>query len=536
MTYFKHILNRKNKGTPQSQPMPGTPMVPNSAGGFAFELNDWNKLERWLVLGAEGGSYYASERKLTLENAQAVLRCVQADGLRTVQRIVEISEAGRAPKNEPAIFALAVAMAHGDALTRKAAAEALPKVCRIGTHLFHFAEYVNAMRGWGRGLRRAVAHWYTQSSAQEIAFQAVKYQQRDGWSHRDMLRLAHPVAPTDEHNLVFHWITKGWNEVGEQPHPIKAAQTIWAFERAKTATKADVLALIKDYKLPREALPTQWLTDPDIWEQMLPHMGLTALLRNLGNLSKIGLLSDEHRDIVTIVADAITSKDGLKRARIHPIALLTALITYQQGHGTRGSGTWSPVRKIVDALDAAFYTSFGNVEPTGKRIMLALDISGSMSMGAVAGVMGLTPRIASAAMALVTAATERDWQCMGFATEFTKLDISPRQRLDDAVKAVSALPMGGTDCALPMYWALDHKAKFDTFIVYTDSETWAGKRGHPVQALREYREKMGINAKLIVVGMVSNSFTIADPNDAGMLDVVGFDSAVPQVMGDFIRA
>ena len=45
----------------------------------------------------------------------------------------------------------------------------------------------------------------------------------------------------------------------------------------------------------------------------------------------------------------------------------------------------------------------------------------------------------------------------------------------------------------------------------------------------------GIQAKLIVVGMLSNRFTVADPTDAGMLDVVGFDTNAPQVMADFAR-
>jgi 60 kDa SS-A/Ro ribonucleoprotein len=48
-------------------------------------------------------------------------------------------------------------------------------------------------------------------------------------------------------------------------------------------------------------------------------------------------------------------------------------------------------------------------------------------------------------------------------------------------------------------------------------------------------ESDGIAAKLIVVGMLSNGFTIADPNDGGMMDVVGFDTATPQVMNDFVR-
>jgi 60 kDa SS-A/Ro ribonucleoprotein len=139
MAYIKHTPNRIL--TPQNQPIPGSEQVPNSAGGYAWTVDDWKRLDRFLILGSEGGSYYASERALTAENASAVLRCIQADGLRTVKRIVEISDAGRAPKNEPAIFALALACAHGDPATRRAVAEALPKVCRTGTHLFHFVAY-----------------------------------------------------------------------------------------------------------------------------------------------------------------------------------------------------------------------------------------------------------------------------------------------------------------------------------------------------------------------------------------------------------
>jgi 60 kDa SS-A/Ro ribonucleoprotein len=35
--------------------------------------------------------------------------------------------------------------------------------------------------------------------------------------------------------------------------------------------------------------------------------------------------------------------------------------------------------------------------------------------------------------------------------------------------------------------------------------------------------------------MVANEFSIADPDDPGMLDVVGFDTATPQLVSDFAR-
>ena len=192
------------------------------------------------------------------------------------------------------------------------------------------------------------------------------------------------------------------------------------------------------------------------------------------------------------------------------------------------------MQPVIDALNAAFYTAFRAVEPTGRRLLLALDVSGSMASGRVAG-SSLTPREASAALALMTAATEASTHVVGFTSgPMLPLPLSPSMRLDDAVRAVSDLPFGATDCALPMLYALERGLSVDAFVVYTDSETWAGEV-HPVQALRRYRERTGIAAKLVVVGLVSNGFSIADPDDAGMLDVVGFDTAAPAVIADFIR-
>ena len=531
MNFTKYFSKQR---TPQSMAIPGTTQVPNSAGGYAWAIDDWARLDRFLVLGSEGGTYYISEQKLTAENAVAVQRCIAADGQRTVARIVAISEAGRAPKNDPAIFALAMCAGLGDDATRKAALTALPKVARIGTHLFHFLAYVELFRGWGRSIRRAVADWYNTMPADRLAYQAIKYQQRDGWSHRDALRLAHPKTVDGQRNAIYYWIAQGWPTVGVDPHPDAVLRQLWAFERAKVATaEGEIIDLITQYDLPWEAIPTQWLASAEVWRTLLPQLPLTALLRNLARMTANGLLSPMS-DAAKLVSERITDKERLRKARIHPIAVLSALQTYSSGKGARGSLTWQPVQAVVDALDKAFYLSFGNVEATGKRLVLALDVSGSMSAGEIAGVPGLTPRVASAAMALITATAEKQVTIVGFSHEMVKVGISPRQRLDDAVKAVSNLNFGGTDCALPMIWAQKNGVKADAFIVYTDSETWANPKLHPVQALQEYRRKTGIPAKLIVVGMTANGFSIADPNDAGMLDVVGFDSATPQLMADFM--
>ncbi len=274
-----------------------------------------------------------------------------------------------------------------------------------------------------------------------------------------------------------------------------------------------------------------------MWEALLDAgIPQTALLRQLPRLTRLGLLPDIGGRTAE-VCELLTDPVRLRRARVHPIAILLAQRTYAAGRSFRGDGTWQPTRRVVDALDQAFYASFGNVEATGRRTLLALDVSGSMT-SPISGT-PLSCREASAALALATMAVEPSVTVVGFtsgrgwgSTGLTPLALSPRQRLDDAVRAVSDLPFGGTDCALPMLYARQRRIEVDTFVVYTDNETWAGSV-QPYEALRQYREAMGIPARLVVVAMTSTGFSIADPADAGMLDIVGFDAAVPQLIADF---
>ena len=516
------------------------------------------------MLFRSGGTYYIGERELVKQNHDTLVRCIKADGLRAVDRIVEISDAGRAPKNDPAIFALALVATHGDAAAKAHAFANLDKVCRIGTHLFHFAEYVNAMRGWGRGLRNAVGRWYVDCGADDLAHQAVKYQQRDGWSHGDLLRLSHPKAPSAQHDAVFRWMLAGADSLGEREVKRKVRgedrvakyaavgelpKFIGAFEWAKRAANvAEMVKIIEEFDLPREAVPTQWLNEAAVWEALLERMPMTAMIRNLGKMTNLGLLapfSDAKRLIVRKLGD----EKILARARIHPLAVLVAQKIYAQGHGDKGALKWSPVSAIVDALDGAFYATFQNVEPCGKPVLLALDVSGSMA-GSMITDSCISAREASAALALITAATQPECEIIAFSAQapgryggmhgggepgITRLNLSPRMRLAEVIKVITSIPMGGTDCALPMVWAARNKLNVSGFITYTDSETWAGNI-HPAQALRQYRSEFVGDAKAVVVGMTSNGFSIADPNDRGMMDVVGFDTTAPAVIADFIRS
>ena len=517
------------------------------------------RLRRFLILGSEGGSYYADERKLTLENANAVKRCITASensGIDAVGEIIALSQARRAPKPGPVLFALAMAASYGSDVVRWQALNGLPLVANTGSHLQMFIDCVGNMRGWGRILRRAVGKWYTDKDIKDAVYQAVKYRQRYSWTHRDLLRKAHPKAVSSALNDFFACVTKG-----TMPSDDPEFALIHAYEQAKTADENILCTLIAMHQMTWEMVPAEMLDKRQVWATLAGHMPIMALVRNLATLTRLGVIAPMQSaavcqrlgEIGTTVHDGQAGEDasdgakggtGGTAAHIHPINVLSALLTYRSGKSARGSNTWTPVPQVVDALDQAFERSFATAPQTNQRFYLGIDVSGSMASGEVAGVPGLSLRMAAAAMAMAIARREPNYHMAGFAASslgyvdrnapvMSPLDITASDSISDAMEKTKNLPFGRTDCALPMLHAMEMKMNVDCFIILTDSETWAGNI-HPVEALRQYRRQSGIPAKLIVVGMVSNEFTIADPDDPGMMDVVGFDSAVPELIGGFV--
>lgn len=516
----------------QMFPISGTTseQIQNNAGGFVFTISCWERLKRFLILGAESNTYYVTQKELTLDNANSILECLEKDGMRTVREIVEISQSGRAPKNSPAILALSLAASMGNEETKKAALNSIPKVCRTGTHLFEFAQRIQAMRGWGRSLRRAIAHWYTEKQPQNLVYQVIKYQQRNEWSHLDLLRLSHPVTENQDTYKIFQWITRKQFDMNENSQALSQLKGFILSHQAKT--EGEVVDCILKYRLPREAVLTEWLKYPSVWKALLPHMPINAMVRNLANMTQLGVLTDSCPE-TNFVISRLSNSTLIQKSRLHPIQILSALLTYQAGHGKLGHKSWTPLQSLCNTLDQAFYKSFKNVEPTNKRIVLALDVSGSMNGGNVAGVEGLTPKLASAALAMVTARVEEQCHILGFSHQLVPIPIQKDDDLSTVVSKMNEIEMGATDCSLPMLWAFNSKVKCDAFVIYTDSETWCGNV-HPNLALKEYRRLIKIPAKLIVVGMVSNGFSIADPNDSNSMDIVGFDTGTPQLIQNFI--
>lgn len=516
--------------------------VRSNQGGFTFQIDDMERAKRFLILGSES-SFYQSGGKMSLENAESLARLAKSDrAAELINLIVDVSVSGRAPKQSPGLFALAVVINQTEDTAVKAYGYSkLSEVARTASTLFEFTGYLSQFQGLGgMGFQKAVGRWYNDRDLDSLAYQMVKYRNRDGYDHARLLRLSKRVKSNDRPELapLLDWALGKKVAYGTLPRVVQG------FERAKDAVPSNLPHVIRNYGLSWEMLPTEALNDRKVWDALLEgNVPLGALIRQLPRLTNLGIISQLGGRTAEI-EDRLRDTEALKKARIHPLQALNAMRTYGRGGGM--SQTWTPVHRIVDALEDSFYLSFDTVEPTGKTHMLALDISGSM-VQPVNGMQNITAREASACMAMVTARAEREYCMVGFAdsgnsrgwfsrdTYLAQLDITRKMRLNDVVREIQRLPYGGTDISLPMEEAIKQRLDIDAFVVYTDNELGLGKR-HPFQALAAYRREMNKpDAKLITVAMTANNFTVADPSDPGMLDIAGFDTAAPSLMAEFVR-
>lgn len=523
--------------------------VKNSAGGYTFEITDISRLKRFLILGTERGTYYSSEEKLNKENVKSVFKLIkEKKGKEVLEIVKDYSVNGRVHKQEPLLFVYAACCRSDDQELKKEAYSLLPLICRIPTHLFTFISFCETLSmnelgkgtGWGKAHKRAVSKWYNDKEPKDLTFTVTKYKSRGNWSHRDVLRLAHPKPKSDFYKLLYKYITKEseidriLGETLTEESEMESYYFLQGLEKIRTETDVTkILTEMRKYKYAREHLPTTCLGSKEIWEELLKTMGLTALLRNLGKMTSIGLISNENPEVLNLITNKLTQESELQKARIHPLNVLLALSTYKSGKGFKGKLSWGVVPRIVDTLDKTFYKSFKYLESTGKRYLLALDISGSMEYNNIPG-SSLTCRDATAALSMAVSSSEENVEIVGFSHNLINLDITHNRRLDDNINTISNLPFGSTDCALPMSYALEKGLKKDIFVIFTDNETYYGKV-HPAQELKNYRKKMGIDAKLIVVAMTSTNFSIADSEDPGMLDIPGFDADLPRVIAEFSK-
>lgn len=286
---FFDPTRRTTPATEQARP----DQVRNNQGGFTFEIDDMERAKRFLILGSEA-SFYQSGGKLSLENAESLARLAKSDrAAELINLIVDVSVSGRAPKQSPGLFALAVVINQTEDTAIKAYGYSkLSEVARTASTLFEFTGYLSQFQNLGgMGFQKAVGRWYNDRDLNSLAYQMVKYRNRNGYDHSRLLRLSKRVKSNDRPELgpLLDWALGKANH--EDFIDGKYPRVVEGYEIAKAVPISDIPKVVRDYGLSWEMLPTEALNDRKVWDALLDgNVPLGALIRQLPRLTNLGII------------------------------------------------------------------------------------------------------------------------------------------------------------------------------------------------------------------------------------------------------
>jgi 60 kDa SS-A/Ro ribonucleoprotein len=532
-------------------------IIPSSEGGVVVKIDQMALLDRFLILGSSG-TFYASGGDVTKMMTEETKAFVTAHPDVVLDRLLEVATNRLALRKDPSVWLLAqLTMPSVPEPTRHRAYLAINDVCSTGTDLLHYLAFrypegPKGARHSGMGFRKAIGRWFR--FHRNIQLQAVKYEQRDGWTLRDALRVAKPKDTDAYLEEAYAFIVN--KEKYQQAYPVGDRHRLFegyfvvrdepdGFDIHIPVEPIAIANAIRNYQLPRESVPGPFLAHKEIWEALLPDMPGRALVRNLGKLSSLGI------DKTNWGQDLITQKLVNATGLLHPFEFLLGKKMYQQGRGLKGNLNWQPNHFIIDVLETCYLKSFGHLEVRAGKPLVALDTSASM--GTEAQGLPISAFEAAAALASVIAYQYPHAEFCAYSNGLTMMDpanhgtaafISEMQRLSHV----------GTFCAIPLLHVVTNPdQKYTAVISITDSETkeggsighspWLRKKRDPYEGLtmpkcaglvRDIQASQRRDFKHAVVAMQPNDRTLADPRDPNQMDFVGLSADLVQGLDRFL--
>ena len=559
-------------------------LVNNSV--YKISLKDY--ILRILILGSRNNKYNTNtntnRKSIPNEDINYIdMKIKEGHGEEILNIVKDVYNMNRAPKLDNTLMILAM-LCRSDQIILKTNSLKVLENFKTISHLYSWKKYHSIIKnpdgsnskGFGRAIKRSINNWIISNKPEVLSYQITKYISREGWSFKNILQCTHVKtntgddrkikennknnAPPCELDLVLRYAVNGFIEMETlckknnmtESYVYKYLKAVYDSKNYNISHKKKLIDSIYEYKLTREQIPTWGLVDMNVLTALLLNkekdsivMPLTALLRNLGNLTSHNVFDDEN--IVILLIKHITNISVIKNSNIHPVTVLTAWFTYRNGKGVKGCNTWNPNNMIVNSLEEMFYLSFKNVIPTGKRICFLIDCSGSMTYPSLCE--GVTNAEAAALLAMIFARSELQSESAPSHSFylFTSTDnkyrntgltdvsdvIDSTASLEIVLNSVQRSDWGQTDISMGILEALRYKRKYDAFIVITDNDVNSGIS--PSIAMKQYRDGMKMpNSKLVVVATKGCDYSVADPNDINMMDVCGFDSFGPKIIQDFI--
>lgn len=503
----------------------------NYEGAPAFVRGDEEQLVRVLMTGNFEHTFYASDAELAGE-AIGLFRHFAATDPHFLAQAIVYARAEGLIRIAP-ITALVVLSAADSADAKELFRRIFSRVIQTPGDLQDVIALCrrSALRGMGKAVTRAANRWLAGISQYHVVKYGSESQQI---SLRDIYRMTRPKL-TGEANVIARYVVKGevapeltqiagYEEFKRTARALAAGQGAGGStlsDEERVAAEARVLALIGEYRLPWEVVAGQVIPARAVWERLVYDMPYMALLRNLNNMVKYGVT--DSAEVLDYMTRTLADPQRVASGKQLPFRYFSALKALK-AEGAVGTA-------LREALSAALGLSFANMPELGRRVLVANDISGSMSTRPSPRSDTTMAEIAGIFAAAVYKKAESG-EIVSFDTQAHPRSVSKRQGMAEIAKAVSGYG-GGTNLAAPLEYAFKNRKGqarvFDSAVFLTDSESWydhlTRNRG-VLDEIRDYRKRVSPELKCFFVQLLPYKHAVVPESEPGCYYIYGWSGAV----------
>lgn len=485
----------------------------NEAGGLAYSLEDRHALAQYLVTGTFNNTFYATAED-QLAKVQSLVSKVDSQFL--AKAAVYAAEEGKM-KDMPAYVAAVLAARGNTALLSKIFDRIMsPK------RLYNFVQIIRSgvvgRKSFGTAIKRLILNWLANRTDEQVFLASIGHANP---SLADVIKMVHPKPSSKSRNALYAYL------LGKEYNYRELPLLVRQYEDFKAGTRKTVP------DLPFTVLSNLPLTD-EHWKEIALNATWNTLRMNLNTFGRHNVYSDPRT--VTKLAEALRDADAVRKNSVFPYQIMTA---YQYADA-------SVPPELTLALQDAMETAVENVPSLNKKVLIAVDVSGSMGMAITGNRPGATSKMRAVDVASLIASTiirkNPTAEVFAFDTALYRARLNPRDSIVTNARALAQYGGGGTNCSLPLKHFNDVNNKADLVIYVSDNESWAdfaystssryfGATGSAAEWNKF--KKNNPKAKLVLIDLQPNTSTQVK-DDPDVLNIGGFSDSVFDVIASFV--
>lgn len=462
----------------------------NAAGGTAHLRSNEEALAQAMVTGTANDGYYTTGEA----QVEEFVRLAKAVPVEFLARAVVYGRRKGRMRDMP-ILGLAVLSTRDPKLT----ARIFPHVVDTVKQARNLVQVVGSgkagRKGLGTTLKRGLQKFLVDTNPEMLFRKSSGQSPTLGF----VVKLAHPKPKTETQRTLFKWLMGQPVDDTFMPHSYFALKNFAESHEPGLCPPLSFELLAPACKSPMH------------WYRMAEVLSWDALRRNLNTLARQGVF-DIPGATATIAAKL---RDPDENAM--PMAAFTAL-SYAE----------DMPKAVREALHDAAERATKNVPALAGKVLVAVDVSGSMSGSLTGYRKGATSKLRlvdAAAVFGVSIWRRADATLVAVDTTLHLTKFEPRDTVMTVARSLAQFGGGGTNLELVAEYA--RGKGFDVVYLVSDNESWMHR--HTIgERLKDVR-------KLIVHDLTPNATTQAPSMDGRVLNVGGASDAVFETIQAFVE-